>query len=318
MYLFLIVFKRNILMEGKRMKFGEFMKLRETEVRIMEFVDWLNEESRWREEEDDACEFLKQKFKAYFKRIKKVGGSNSTAPDIEVETMNDTVFNIEVKCARARGGQFALRDTSISFEFSRRNKSVDGEAAKKIVAYINQNYDPFVETGKTGASLEGMPGAPDVFSDWIRERLEAYNVRFILARPDRNDFLIIPVDRFKKSFDVSARCRLKASGSQRLSIKAMNSLLNYLNNDLLPHVKGGETMKAEITTEGLIIHKSGNLQFEYITLNGANYYLSDQGDRYVVKKVSDTANYTVVFSLNLKRNAKGWTEEEFRRYLRNN
>ena len=77
-------------------------------------------------------------------------------------------------------------------------------------------------------------------------------------------------------------------------------------------------MKAEITTEGLIIHKSGNLQFEYITLNGAHYYLSDQGDRYVVKKVSDTANYTVVFSLNLKRNAKGWTEEEFRRYLRNN
>ena len=152
--------------------------------------------------------------------------SDSTRSDIEVRIDGRTAFFIEAKDTAAQSGQFVLiPDTENKiFNFSPRNKSIQNEFTFMIINHMNYNFDRYNSAGTRGEKIEIDT---DIFADWIMDYYAHKNAAFFITK--KNDFIIFPTERLKHYLKISAKFRIKKSGSSEPSRKYTDAVKNIIS-----------------------------------------------------------------------------------------
>lgn len=246
-----------------------------------------------------ATEFLKNTYSSYAQFNLK-GGSDSTTSDIEVILRNKESFFIEAKQHLAQSGQFVLTPNIVtqSFDWSPKNKTNENSYTDEIREFMNQHFNDFKEAGTQGKKIE-LENGSTVFSNWIIDYYSNKNVKFFISGIPPL-FVIIPINKFTDYFDVSAKFRTKRSGSNKVG---KNNIPNIVNE-----AKKFYTFDIVSESDGILIIKSkNNLHNERFIYDQNEFMFSNKTTKtknkknfYEIRKLSNTFNSNVIFSISLK------------------
>ena len=253
----------------------------------------------WENFEKECTDYLKKAYGAYAKFTHK-GGSDSTVPDIYVET-DTTSFYIEAKHSPAQCGQFVLLPdiTTRTFQYSPQNVNNINAYAKKIMEHMNNSFDEFRDAGTTGKDII-MSDDQDLFAGWIIDIYKEKGVRFFIT----NNQIILPIEQFGKYFEISAKYRIKRSGSSSVGKSRIPAVLDHII-----HEHPIQDTRIDGDKLYIIAHESyHNMRF---ILQDYEYMFSRRNDEFEIRKLSNTYNANVIFSIKLKNNKSGLTHEEF-------
>lgn len=255
----------------------------------------------WKEFEIQCTDFLNSKFGAYA-RFFHQGGADSTVPDILVETKHSNSFYIDAKHSPAQCGQFVLLpnlDTG-TFEYSRLNINHINRYSEMIMEYMNEDFDAFREAGTAGKDID-MPNGSDIFAGWIIQAYKDKGVKFFIT----NNYTILPIERFREYFYVTAKYRIKRSGSGNVGKSHLKSVRDYISTQ--------DYVIADSRIEGdkLFVISPQQLHNHRFILCGIEYMFSLRGDEYELRKLSNTYNANVIFSILHKASTPGMSESEF-------
>ena len=236
----------------------------------------------WRNFEEECTEYLNEKYGTKFEQQ---GESDSTVSDI-LYRGKDKAFYIEAKMPNAQCGQFVLLPDLKNgvFKYSTKNKTSENEYTRIIVNFMDSNFDEFCNSGTAGSDID-MPKS--VFYNWIINYYKEKGAEFFITK-DRGEFLIFPIDQFPNYFDVTAKYREKKSGSSSLN----NS--NISDFEYAMSIAG-----IDFSFSGLDIISDRHLDGIKVNGNKYNYLLRENGSNYKVRKLSNTRNANVIFSIEL-------------------
>lgn len=252
----------------------------------------------WEIHEEQCLAYLTNNFGQYatFSLNK---GSDSTKTDIEVVSATQQ-FNVEVKLSPAQSGQFVVLDTGEEFQYSSRNKTPYNEYAGSIIEYMNQEQDLFQQAGTRGQNI-GLP--TELLTAWIQETYGQKGVEFFVT----NDFHIVPIDDFAHYFNVTATYRVKRSGSSRVGKRRVAEVVYKLSElDDFEYFREEDNGAVFVKT---VLPK--NFQF---TVDDNTYMLAPRGEEHEVRKLSNTNNANVIFSI-VYNNHPGISGKEFIEFL---
>lgn len=256
--------------------------------------------SEWEDFEKDCTDYLNAKFSefAFFERR---GGSDSTIPDILVKTKTNKTFYIEAKCCPAQCGQFVLIPDPLkqAFVYSSLNVTKLNSSSSEIINFMNKDFDYFMNAGTTGRDII-MNNGSSVFGKWIKQTYESKNVKMFIS----NGFKIINIEDFTKHFKVSASYRVKRSGSSPVGINAIPMISAFIQNNYTNIEKIIPQEKKLFVISKSNIH---NMRFMF---QGYEYMFSAREDMYEVRKLSNTFNANVIFSVDLIKSEPGLTDKE--------
>lgn len=251
-------------------------------------------------------EHLKEFYKTDKTDFHHDGGMDSTKSDIAVIKNGKIDFYIEAKAALAQSGQFVLlpNEEKRCFIFSPRNHSKPNEMTDIIIDYMNSDFHRFNNAGTAGQALDIDT---DIFADWIVKHYKDKNVRFVISYD--NDYVIFPISKFEQYFKIIANYRVKKSGSGKPAKK------------YLPEIE--QMIKAYYSTtsfsqEGtkLFVDISEKITQDKFVLGKYTYYLSQQSSgSYEIRKLSNTYNMNVIFSIELIKAQDKNDLEEFKSNL---
>lgn len=258
----------------------------------------------WEDFEIRCTDFLKHNFNDYA-TFTHLGESDSTVPDIKVNTKKNKTFYIEAKHSPAQCGQFVLLPNikSQSFDYSKLNVAPLNEYSQAIIDYMNNEFEDFKETGTAGKNIEIKDGV-NIFANWIIKFYKDKNVKFIIT----NNNILIPIENIKEFFNISAKYRIKRSGSSSVGSKYSESLKTYINENF-------DTTKIEVESDKMFVTSSIQLHNKRFILNGIEYMFSLRENRYEIRKLSNTFNANVIFSITLKSGKQGIDIKNFILYL---
>lgn len=230
------------------------------------------------------------------------GGSDSTVPDIRVNTKSGKVFFIDAKHSPAQCGQFVLLPDipTRSFIYSPLNSNRINVYAQKIMDHMNTQFEEFKEAGTAGKDIIMSKGS-DIFSNWIIQAYQAKGTRYFIT----NNYTILPIERFQEYFNVTAKYRVKRSGSSNVGKNNITFVLDYINShDYL-------IKSTRIDGTKLFVVSNEQLHNQRFILGGYEYMFSLRNDEYEIRKLSNTFNANVIFSIELKTSKAGLSPEEF-------
>ena len=260
----------------------------------------------WQDFEVNCTDFLNDTFGAYASFIQE-GGSDSTIPDIKVLTNSGDIFYIDAKHCPAQCGQFVLLPNIATrkFEYSPLNVNPLNDSARKIMEYMNEDFDAFREAGTAGRDID-IKNSSEIFADWIIQTYKNKGAEFFIT----NDYKIVRVEDFSQCFNVSAKYRIKRSGSSSVGKSRFASISKYLEDNF-------EAISS-IKTVGdkLFIEAFSNLHGVRFIYEDYEYMISQRDELYEIRKLSNTYNANVIFSIQLKSNYIGLTENEFIEFLK--
>lgn len=237
--------------------------------------------------------------------------SDSTSSDIEVVINGHSEFFIEVKEASAQSGQFVLLsdDTTRSFIFSPRNKSLPNEMTDLMISYMNKDYDGFNAAGTAGKRLEIDP---DIFTKWIIEHYRERKVKYVISK--RDHMIICSIEKFGDYFEVSACYRVKTSGSSEPSAKNADAVIKELKKRFNITNVYKQTVKGK---KKLFANAPSNLSGTRFTVGNYTYFLAPKDDAglFEVRQLSNTHNSNVIFSINVKQEQLEIDLEQFKSEL---
>ena len=255
-----------------------------------------------REEFEIQCtDFLNSRFGEYA-RFLHHGGTDSTAPDILVETKSGNLFYIDAKLSPAQCGQFVLLpnlDTG-TFEYSHLNVNRINRYTEIIMAYMNENFNAFRGTDTAGKNIE-MPNGSNIFANWIIQAYRDKGTKFFIT----NNYTILPIEHLGKYFDVTAKYRIKRSGSGNVGKSRLKLVMDYIStHDYI-------ITASRVVGDKLFIVSPQQLHAHRFILRGVEYMFSVRGDVYELRKLSNTYNANVIFSIKHKASIRGISESEF-------
>lgn len=215
---------------------------------------------------------------------------DSTKPDIAVIKNGKIIFFIEVKDKKAQSGQFVVKADKLTkkFDFSAKNKSNPNEMTDVIIDYMNSNFEYFSNAGTAGQHLDINM---DIFENWIIKYYENKNVKYVISFD--GEYVIFPIRKFGKYFDITASYRVKKSGSRKPAKKDIDIIKQYIKCQYsnTNFIQDKDKIYVEIDTP---------LITDRFRLDGFTYYLSKQSsNKYEVRKLSNTYNMNVIFSIKL-------------------
>ena len=259
----------------------------------------------WQDFESSCTDFLNDTFGEYASFIQE-GGSDSTIPDIKVITRRG-VFYIDVKHCPAQCGQFVLLPNIAtgSFEYSPLNVNRINDSARRIMEYMNEDFDEFREAGTAGKDIDMINGS-EIFADWIIQTYKNKGAEFFIT----NNYKIVRVDDFSECFNVSAKYRIKRSGSSSVGKSRISTISRYLKDEF------DSITSIRAQGDKLFVNSTRNMHGIRFVYGGYEYMISQRDDAYEIRKLSNTYNANVIFSIQLKNNCTGLTEEEFIDYLK--
>lgn len=257
----------------------------------------------WKRFEKECCDYLNYKYGNDKVRFVWDGGSDSTSADIMVYINNRNIFNIEVKSPQAQSGQFVVLNDNGTLVFSTRNKS-NSEDAKPFLAYMNANYEQFAQATTSGVSLDMNP---DEYNEWIVDHYLKRKVKFVITRDDFS-FVILPIEKYGEYFDTTCLYRIKKSGSNEVPKSIANSVAKLF---------GGTAYRYELDKKLYVISSKRYSKGTKLTLGDYDYMVSmvlDDGALYI-RRLSNTNNANVIFSISLKKRQNVRDLEIFEKYL---
>ena len=262
--------------------------------------------STWENFEIDCTNHLNNKFSKYAS-FKHQGGANSTVPDILVTTTSGRRFYIEAKHSPAQCGQFVLLPDLRNrvFKYSSGNTKPIDEYSRAIMVHMNNDFDGFREAGTKGKDII-MENRQGIFSNWIINYYKSKNVGFIIT----NNYIIFPVENIADYFYITAKYRIKRSGSAEVGVKNLKSVsdhirtLDYAINEI------------HFDNSKLIVSSPKQLHNLRFIFDGNEYMFSRRNNEYELRRLSNTYNANVIFSINLKSSVSGISDDEFINALR--
>lgn len=261
---------------------------------------------KWEEFEIQCTAHLNRVFGDYAK-FSHAGSTNSTVPDILVETKSGKRFYIDVKHSPAQCGQFVLLPNldNHTFEYSQQNINHINPYTKMIIDHMNQSFDVFKNPGTAGKEIN-MHNGSDIFAGWIIQTYQDKNVKFFIT----NDFTILPITEFNDYFQVTAKYRRKRSGSNHIGKTKMSIVTDYV---ISHNYKISET---RADGGNLFVTSPVSLDKQKFSILNTDYIFSfkESEKEYEVRKLSDTCNSNVIFSIKQKK-LSGMSNEAFVRYL---
>lgn len=258
--------------------------------------------STWSDFEVQCTDYLNGKFGGYADFIHQKG-SDSTVSDILVKRPGSMdSFYIEVKHSPAQCGQFVLIPNldTCGFEYSAKNSNPINDSSLAIMDYMNGSFDEFRNAGTRGKPIM-FPGSHEVFVDWIIRAYKHKNARFFIT----NGYIIIPVEEFGDCFDVSATYRIKRSGSSSVGKRRIESVKDHVMGS------GYDVTGFHVNRGKLYVYSTMPLHDHRFILDGTEYMFSTRDDRYEIRRLSNTYNANVIFSIQLRPSVTSMTDSEF-------
>lgn len=244
----------------------------------------------WEIFEEECTHYLNSTFGNDRIKFELQGGHDCTTADIKTFINNSYKFSIEVKQKSAQSGQFVLLDNGSELYYSPRNKSPINEFSQLIITYMNTNYDWYKNVSTNSLEID-LPKY--IFESWIQNHYRNKNVKYIITSYDYN-YIIFPLNKYGEYFKINANFRIKGSGSSPLPKRD-----TFQVSDIVESTYGNNS----------IIHK-GKKAFCYTPVNIPNKTQVRTRDRryqlnkvdigiYEVRKLSNTRNANVIFSIEL-------------------
>lgn len=256
----------------------------------------------WQEFEDACVDFLNHEYGNSSLKFIGAGKSDSTSSDIKVMKNGQILFDMESKMPESQSGQFVLLDNDYEFIFSDKNKSNQNEFTDLIITYINSNYDIFknVSTKSIPISLSTV-----IFENWIKGYYKSKNVKFIISADKNYNFIIFPIEKYGSYFSITGNFRIKTSGSGNLPKKYETEVKEIFEYNFSPCTIVREEEKAYIVTDYNLPDK--------IKIQGRDYrfQFNEHGDKYLIRKLSNTNNANVIFSIKLRKHQESKDLNEF-------
>lgn len=254
----------------------------------------------WEEFEINCTQYLNKNF-GEFAKFTHLGSSNSTVADIKVETKNKTNFYIEAKHSPAQCGQFVLLPNlkEQKFEYSNKNVVPINEFSQKIINFMNGHFEKFKNAGTSGEKIE-FPNCSKIFAEWIVLYYKSKGVKFFIT----NNYTIFPIEKFLEFFDVSAIYRIKRSGSSPVGHAKINQIKTYITQNYA-------TNEVKVVGGKIFVLSDAELHNKRFVLSGNEYMFSKRRNEYEVRKLSNTFNANVIFSISLKPNKQGISKSDF-------
>ena len=269
---------------------------------------------KWIKFENDCFQYLKDNFKekAIFEAF---GKSDSTKADIKVNTKTGKEFFIEIKKAPAQCGQFVLipNNKTKKFDYSSLNVSKVNTYSQKIIDFMNANFEEYKEAGTKGKDLTFNDGQ-NVFANWIIDYYKNKDVKYVIT----NNYTIFPLDMFSTYFDIQAKYRIKKSGSSEPTRRCFSCILEYLKEQYnIDSYYLKENSISEKKKIKMFIKTDKQLKGEQFKIadNVFQFSETDENNNYEIRKLSNTFNANVIFSIKLKKNVNGLSNEEFISFL---
>ncbi len=257
----------------------------------------------WEDFELKCTDYLNNKYGQYANFVHK-GGVNSTVADILVNTHSGNKFYIDAKHTPAQCGQFVLIPNikTSSFIYSSKNANPINDYAKAIINHMNNFFEKYKDAGASGKNIY-FSNCEKVFSNWIVENYKAKNVRYFIT----NNFTVLPTENFADYFEVTAKYRIKRSGSSSLGKKRVEKYALFLSNNMITNFK-----ITKIRTDGNKLYVLSDSNLHNIRFNDGTYeyMFSARNSEYEVRKLSNTYNANVIFSITHK-NIFGISEDDF-------
>lgn len=295
-----IVSDRHLLMQA-----GNAMTVNVIELLgncIINYLKTKGEEamSTWEKFEEDCTKFLNEQFGEYASFIRQ-GGSDSTVLDIKVETKKNKQFYIEAKHSPAQCGQFVLLPNieACKFEYSRLNSTEVNEFSEKIINYMNDNFEEFKEAGTSGKNID-FEDCERVFSNWIVKTYKEKGVKFFITNND----IILSIEDFSEYFKVSAKYRIKRSGSSSVGRGNIDKVTEYLESTF-------SNIEISTTSDKVFVVSNEDLHNKRFVIGKNEFMISKREDNFEIRKLSNTFNANVIFSIELKGNKAGISIEDF-------
>lgn len=268
----------------------------------------MNTISTWKQFEISAQKYLKKNY-GYYADFERLGGEDSTLPDILVSTKQEK-FYIEAKSSEAQSGQFVIFPDfeNCIFNFSEKNKTEENELTKIIVDYMNNNWSKYKDVSTKGLNLDIKDS---IFANWITNYYKSKKVKYFISGSEDN-FIIIPIDDFSKSFEVTATYRKKRSGTNPLSKKYLLPVTNYFKE----LYESSFIVKIDKHFYVNIDNEDNNLDKTFFEIKNIDktFYLSKDGvypDGYRISTRSKTVNPNIIFSIKLKSGVLGIDHDTF-------
>lgn len=261
---------------------------------------------KWRIFEENCVAYLNSKFNKYADFILE-GDSNSKRSDILVNTKNGKKFYIEAKDSPSQSGQFVLLPdlNQDIFIYSKLNNNEINEYSEKIIDYMNHDFEYYKNPGTSGKSID-FEGSYKIFSEWIIKMYKEKNVSLVISK----DFTILPIEKFMDYFYITAKYRVKKSGSGYVSKKNIENVIEFIKTCEYT------ITNIEIVGKKIFVYSPDNLYKKRFFVNGQEYMYSQKNDnKYEIRKLSNTKNSNVIFSIEIKENILGLSEEEIIKYL---
>lgn len=258
----------------------------------------------WEEFENKCTEYLNKEFEKYADFLHQ-GGADSTTPDILVNTMTGKSFYIEAKHCPAQCGQFVLLPNlkTRKFDYSSLNANPINSYSKAIMEHMNSSFDEFREAGTKGKEII-MPNSEDIFSSWIIQIYKAKGVKFFIT----NSFNILHIDDFQNFFNITAKYRIKRSGSSNVGVAHKDIVRKYIL-DRNYNIENMHTIGKK-----LFVSSIKDLHNQRFIIGETEYMFSKRNDKYEVRKLSNTYNANVIFSITV-RNNNGISKDKFVSFL---
>lgn len=245
----------------------------------------------WRNFEIDCTNYLNNKYGVYAKFVS-FGGANSNVPDITAKTNSGRFFGLEAKYCPAQSGQFVLLPdiATRKFVYSSLNATSPNMSACIILHHMNNLFDEYLEAGTKGKEIV-FDNCTKVFYTWIIDYYKNKNVKYFIT----NNYIILPIEQFPNYFNVTAKYRVKRSGSNSVGKSNLSNVINYIESSFQIH--GYKCIGPK-----LFIKAPFGLHNTKFTLDDIKYMFSQRGNDYEIRKLSNTDNANVIFSIQLKSN----------------
>lgn len=266
--------------------------------------------TEWKKFEQECNTYLKNKFSSFACFTHK-GGSDSAVSDILVNTKNGHAFYIEVKSCPAQCGQFVLFPNLFTktFEYSESNATKINPIAQKIIEHMNTDFESFKEAGTAGKDIVIQDGS-QLFAKWIQYTYKDKGVKFFITNNKKiiANKEIIPIDKLDDYFYITAKYRVKRSGSNNVGRSNFCWVEKYVCQNY--SIIGVRHVKTKI-----FVTSNDDLNNKRFVINGTEFMFSTRGQEYEIRKLSNTFNSNVIFTINLKPDVHGITDEDFIQYL---
>ncbi len=261
----------------------------------------------WQKFEENCLKYLVKTY-GNIATFEQMGGSDSTVPDILVTTKKAKFF-METKMPNAQSRQFVILDDGSKFNYSDKNKDAMDSETSSILESINKNYKKYKDVDSSSIAIDIDS---NIFANWIIKHYKKMNVKFVITE-FQGEYVIANIDNYANYFSVAANLRRKKSGSSDLPKSHEENIIALIKKEL-------KINNPNIVWEGKKAYLANQ------TLDSDTIKLSNTDNAYqlglvskkkcIIRKLSNTNNPNVIFSIQSKSTQNSSDLAEFEKCLK--